>query len=258
MRRRDRQRCDGKPDDESNNACGGPCSTQLAHRPGEPCSNGLKGACQRSGTYQCEAVVIRCNAPNPNPGSEICGDQIDNDCDGSVDEADASDAPTWYQDCDNDGFAAATAGSVRACTKPAAQGTCSWTAVLPRPETHSNWDCNDSRAEYKPGAGYAIPSVLALGFDFDCDGQAVPDPSFMSSPQPCPRSIVDHFNRPEPRGDCPVTVDSNACFLWKDSAGRYQPAPTTSCPDAPFRVTFSPFDPCSVASSPAAAVWPCR
>ena len=85
------------------------------------------------------------------PGApELCGDAIDNDCDGDTDEDDASDAPVWYLDADGDGQGGTT--SMTACTQPA--GTSDLTG-----------DCDDTRADVATTA----PEVCD-GLDNDCDG----------------------------------------------------------------------------------------
>ena len=78
--------CDGAADNSQKNACGGPCTVQLTGKPGEPCSNQLKGACARMGVYECEGDgTLRCTAPSVQGTPEVCGDGRDNDCDGTPD-----------------------------------------------------------------------------------------------------------------------------------------------------------------------------
>jgi alpha-tubulin suppressor-like RCC1 family protein len=51
---------------------------------GDACNNGLLGACYRTGTMSlCDGGVLTCSAPNVEPTTEICGNGIDEDCDGS-------------------------------------------------------------------------------------------------------------------------------------------------------------------------------
>jgi hypothetical protein len=63
--------CDGAVD-EGNPGGGGYCDT------------GMPGVCS-DGTWQCVNGSLEC-VPDTGPSTEICGDFLDNDCDGEVDE----------------------------------------------------------------------------------------------------------------------------------------------------------------------------
>lgn len=146
--------CDLKVDDEANNPCGGPCSVKFEHQPGEACNNGKLGVCKAEGVYKCSGdSAVVCGAEGESKSGEICGDSLDNDCDGAADEADAIDATTWYQDCDGDGYAATDVGSKKGCVKPAATSEAckGWTSVAPSAGTKTNWDCDDTRVGVRAG-----------------------------------------------------------------------------------------------------------
>jgi hypothetical protein len=79
---------------------------------------------------------------------EIC-DSLDNNCDGTID-VNATDAPFWFLDNDNDGFSGSDV--IAACTQP------SGTDVV-------SDDCNDNDINVFPGA-----PEICNGDDDDCNG----------------------------------------------------------------------------------------
>lgn len=85
-------------------------------------------------------------------GVEICGDGLDNDCDGQIDESDPTD---FYPDTDGDGFGDATATAV---TLPACDNPPGFVA--------NNTDCDDDEISTNPGA----VEINGDGLDNDCDG----------------------------------------------------------------------------------------
>ncbi len=90
------------------------------------------------------------------PGAdELCND-VDDDCDGDVDEA-PTEGPTWYVDADGDGRGNADY-PVISCTQPEGM-------------VDNADDCDDASAVSYPGA-----DELCDGLDNDCDGQIDDDP----------------------------------------------------------------------------------
>lgn len=100
------------------------------------------------------------SAIHPGATEEAC-DEVDNNCDGVVDET----ATKWYHDCDEDSFAATGAEFVYKCSEPVTppSGTClGWTSTDPAVSS----DCNDTDAAIHPGA-----EELCDGIDNNCDNE---------------------------------------------------------------------------------------
>lgn len=106
-------------------------------------------------------------------GAEELCDSVDNNCNDDTDEI----APTWYIDCDDDGFAQNTSGSRTGCAEPPASATgCGggWTNV--RPINITTTDCNDSNDDVFPGqtryftTPISASAPAATRYDYDCSG----------------------------------------------------------------------------------------
>ncbi|MBN2798434.1 MAG: hypothetical protein JXX28_04740 [Deltaproteobacteria bacterium] len=85
------------------------------------------------------------------PGADETCDEVDQDCDGQIDE-DAIDPLTWYADGDGDGYGA-PGDTAEGCTPPAGFGA-------------SDGDCDDEDPGVHPEA-----DEVCDGADQDCDGQ---------------------------------------------------------------------------------------
>ena len=85
--------CDASPKPTSNELCDGldnDCDGEIDNgfgEKGDPCTEG-EGACESPGTLVCKAdgTGTICDATPGSPGTESCGNDIDDDCDGDVDE----------------------------------------------------------------------------------------------------------------------------------------------------------------------------
>ncbi len=142
-------------------AVGGDCDdTDAAYNPGAS-----EADCADPNDYNCDGstgfadgdgdgqpACQDCDDGNPDVNGaavEVC-DEVDNDCDGVLDEDDAADAPIWYLDADGDG-AGDAAVATAACTAP--EGYVADAS-----------DCDDAAVLIHTGA-----VELCDGLDNDCD-----------------------------------------------------------------------------------------
>ena len=115
-----------------------------------------------------------CDDTNPNAhptAPEPCGSTSDLNCDTFVGMT-----PVWYVDCDGDGYAHSTTGSVTNCTMPGPPSGCAspgWTTRVP--SSPSTTDCLDSASGGSlayPGqtSYYSTPGGITPPYDYDCNG----------------------------------------------------------------------------------------
>jgi hypothetical protein len=143
--------CDGLIDDDDGGVVG--TSSWYRDQDGDGYGDGGRStsACDAPPGYVADSSDCDDNDASAHPGaSELC-DGADNDCDGNVDEADATDASTWFGDGDGDGYGNASL-TQRACTAPSGY-------------VSDSSDCDDGDASIHPGA-----SEVCDGDDNDCDG----------------------------------------------------------------------------------------
>ncbi len=141
--------CDAKVDEPD----ASDAKTWYADKDGDRFGSKLSStrSCNQPSGFVSDATDCNDAASNANPDAgEVC-DGRDNDCDGTTDEPDASDAKTWYADKDLDRYGD-SGSSKRACYAPSGH-------------VANSDDCDDSKGSIKPGG-----TELCDGVDNDCDG----------------------------------------------------------------------------------------
>jgi hypothetical protein len=122
-------------------------------------------------------------------GTETCN-EIDDDCDGDIDDddADVTGGDTWYADSDGDGYGDPD-GSTDACEVPSGY-------------VEDDTDCDDANDTVNPGG----TEVCDDGLDNDCDGSD-------SSCSTCGDSVLDTDEEydPPPGPYSSAVVDSTTC-----------------------------------------------
>jgi cysteine-rich repeat protein len=182
-------------------------SSGTSAEPGAACTTGeiTNGVCDNSPVPVCVAAGVCGNGITE--GGEACDDMNADDADGCTaacaytcttdvecgDDGDICNGiercdqlehicledsppmPRWYRDCDGDGFAANTSGSVESCSMPATAPDCTtagarWIQLEPTDAT--NTDCYDESADMRPGQAqfFTTGTSAGLPFDYDCSG----------------------------------------------------------------------------------------
>ncbi len=119
---------------------------------GHPILTGV--ACAPGDGYSEDNTDCDDQDPQRSPGNtEICNNRVDDDCDGTTDEADDAEAPTWYTDADGDGFGTADGPTVQSCDEVDGYAD-------------NTDDCDDSNEDINPDQNDRDD-----GLDNDCDGE---------------------------------------------------------------------------------------
>ena len=111
----------------------------------------LESVCAATGGFVADATDCDDSDATSFPGAPERCDEVDSDCDGATDDADATDILTFYVDTDGDTFGDVSV-SVAACATPEGY-------------VADSTDCNDADEYVYPGA-----DETCNGADDDCDG----------------------------------------------------------------------------------------
>lgn len=104
------------------------------------------------------------------PGHPEMCDPVDHDCDPST--APGGVPPTWYVDCDGDGYAALDAPSKITCDKPEpADCGGTWTTRAPDANDPTTIDCNDAEVDAFPGQSGWFVDVAegTTAWEYNCN-----------------------------------------------------------------------------------------
>ena len=147
--------CDGATDSGTTDAVG--CSLFYADEDGDAWGVGLGVcACAPYGIYTA-TLNVDCNDLNSKvfPGNnEICGNGIDDNCNGKQDEQGAANCTNFYKDADGDGYGDQKLKPSCLCAAPSATDV-----------TTTSGDCNDNDPQVNPAM-----TEICNGVDEDCDG----------------------------------------------------------------------------------------
>ncbi|HTR53213.1 MAG TPA: MopE-related protein [Kofleriaceae bacterium] len=238
--------CDGYVDEDF------PCSTTCTGpdcNPGcQACSNGLLGVCKGTGTFGCTAdgTGVQCNITSPgqppqtscppmktcNPdGTEVCGDGLDNDCDGAIDEDCTTCVPTTEicnnhdDDCD---------GSVDEDVPPKQCGAFAGAACAPNAGCCGTETCVNGSYTACNNTWTPVPEVCN-NKDDDCDGVVDEDLTKSCSnitgngctTAPCPgtNNPGDPSHMPIPQNICHPGTQTCVAGAYGACVNEQQPTP---------------------------------
>ena len=129
--------------------------------PNDYSCDGVVGAVDNDGDGV-NACANDCDDGDPLVGASLperCGNSVDDDCNGAVDDALAIDAVVWRPDSDHDGYGSSAVG-IAACEPP---------AFFLEPPVRIGGDCDDADALIHPGLPERCNTL-----DDDCDGVVDP------------------------------------------------------------------------------------